>query len=354
MKKLKKKVMGVILAAVLAVSAVPGWAEESAKETAVPKEAIDPYNGLEPEAVVLTVGEDQVPLKKAYFLLKFQQAIVQEMQKGVYGNLWYRLPIYEGDRTFQDNMKESIINLLVRMSLARQHQEEYGVSISDKEKEQIEKTVETFFAGNSDKALEAMMADKEILTEILTDYTILSKVITSITKGVKAGESEAKTYSYVYASFGDKAVDLNDPDESAGTLIENFQNIHDKAAAGGNLDQAAAEAGYPTALHTYFAEDEGDQLAELNQIMDQLEQGEVSEVSYVGNNHGIFIGRRQEVDPDSLESAKQSLLKNEQLKQLKKTIQQWTQETTYLIKEEIWSQVTMEKAIAAYQDPSKE
>lgn len=370
MKRTMKKLIAALGAAVLLTASITVQAEEdSTKNDSTTVEGVaeiaetsgeaveteDLYDGLDPDSIVLTVGEDKIPLKKAYFLVKFQQAIVQDMQKSVYGSLWYSLPVYEGDRSFQDNMKESIMNLLTRMSLAKQYQKELGVSISKSEQEKIEKAADLFIASNSEEALAAMMADKETVVEVLTDYTILSKVITAVTKDTKAEYGEAKTYSYVYGSFGEDAGgDLNDVSEETETLMEDFNNIYTSVASGTDFDTAAAEQGYPTALHTYFIDDDSDALAEFNQAMEGKELGEVCEVTTVGDNQGIFIGCMQELDEDSLEAAKASYLKSQQLKELRKTMKTWIGKSEPVIDETIWSQVTMKKSMAAYRAQTTE
>lgn len=338
MKHIWKKLIALLGAIILLAASVTVQAEE------------DLYDGLDPESIVLTVGKDEIPLKKAYFLVKFQQAIVQDMQKSVYGPNWYNLHIYEGDRSFQENMKESIVNLLVRMSLARQNQKELGIKLSDSEKAAIDEAVELFMASNSQEALDAMMADEAVVRQVLEDYTILSKTLAKLTKDVEVEYGEAKTYSYVYGSFGEDAgtTDLNDVSEDTENVIESFNNVYKTASSGTDFDTAAAQYGYPTALHTYFEGDQRDALAEFNAAMNGLEIGEVSEVVYVGDNQGVFIGCRQEVDEDSLEDAKQSLLKSEQLKELAKSIDVWIEESKPAVDEDIWSQVTMKKPLSAY------
>lgn len=364
MRNTLKKIVALLGAVVLLATSVTVHAEETT-EAGVPmtiedevKEDIlvtfipaqeDLYNGLDPESIVLTVGEDKIPLKKAYFLVKFQQAIMQEMLLLTYGSGWYSLPLEDGG-SIQEEAKESIMNLLIRMSLAKQNQKELGVSLSKSDKENIKEAVDLFMASNSDEALAAMMADEALVTEILEDYTILSKVITAVTKDVQVEYGEAKTYSYVYGSFGEDAgtTDLNDVSSETESMMEAFNNIYRAASSGTDFDTAAAEQGYPTALHTYFVGDERDALAEFNKAMDGKQLGEISNITYVGDNMGMFIGCMQEVDEDSLADAKASYRVSEQLKVLKKEVKEWLSHKEAVIKEDIWSQVTMEKSIGIY------
>lgn len=342
----RNRCVACICAIVLALGqTVSVCAEESVSAQSV--EESDVWDGLNPDDTVLVVGDEKVPLRKAYFLLKFQQSIVQSMQKGMYGDNWYSLPLYEGDRSFQDNMKDSIRNLLVRMSLARQHMDEYGVSISKDEQSRIDEAVDKFFAANSDEAAHVMMADRETVEEILTDYTILAKVIAAVTKDAKAEYGKAKTYSYIYGTIT-KSESVLERDESSESMIEAFGAIRDSVNAGEDFDTAAAEKGYPSAMHTYFIEDDSDKLAELNEVMDELDEGQVSDIVYTKSGSGVFVGYREELDEDSLEEAKASLLLNEKKKLLRKEVQGWMKKTKSTKSDELWEQMTLRRPLAAY------
>lgn len=342
----RNRCVACVCALVLALGqAVCVYAEDAV--SAQSADAEDVWDGLNPDDTVIVVGKEEVPLRKAYFLLKFQQSIVQSMQKGMYGDNWYSLPMYEGDRSFQDNMKDSIMNLLVRMSLARQHMDEYDVSINEEEQKKIDKAVDNFFKGNSDDAVKAMMADRQTVSDILTDYTILTKVIDAVTKDATADYGEAKTYSYIYGTIT-KSDSVLEKNESSESMIEAFGAIRDKVNAGTDFDTAAAEKGYPSARHTYFIDDDSDKLAELNNVMDELDEGQVSDVVYTKNGNGVFIGCREELDEESLEDAKASLLLNEKKKLLRKEVRGWMKKTQNKEFTELWKQVTLERPLAAY------
>lgn len=355
-KKWMQRCMALACALVLSFGVMTDAGAEETSADAVSAEdgQSELWDGMNPEDTVLTVAGEEIPLKKAYFLLKFQQSIVESMQKGMYGANWYSLPIYEGDRSFQDNMKDSIVNLLTRMTLARQHMDEYGVSVSNEEQKKIDAAVEQFFASNSEEALEAMMADEETVAQILTDYTILSKVITKITENTKVDYGEAKTYSYIYGSIQSSGSVLEDVDEDTETMIEDFKSIRDSVKAGGDFDSTAAAKGYPSAMHTYFIEDDSDKLAELNEVMEGLEEGQVSDVVYTNGSSGVFVGYREPLDEESLEDAKASLLLNEQAKVLRRKISEWLEQTKSVVEQEVWSQVSMKRPLKAYMATSSE
>lgn len=324
---------------------------QEASDTAVSAQdgLAEVWDGLNPEDTVLIAGKEEVSLRKAYFLVKFQQSIVHSMQKSMYGSEWYSLPIYEGDRSFQDNIKDGTINLLERMSLARAHMEELGVTVSKEEQQKIDDAVELFFQSNSEEALEAMMADQETVTEILQDYLILSKVITKLTKDTKVDYKNARTYSYIYGAF-QESVDsaLQELDEDSESMLEDFRSIRQAVQSGTDFDTAAAQKGYPSALHTYYIEDDGDKLAEFNEVMQELKEGEVSKVTVTKSRSGIFLGCVQKLDEEGLEDARASLLKTQQAKELRARMNEWMETMPMQVDDAVWNEVTLKRAITAY------
>lgn len=347
-----RRCMAGLLAFVLAFGVMVGdvRAEETSDASVSAEDGQkDAWDGLNPDDTILIVGEDEVPLRKAYFLVKFQQAVVQTMQEAAYGSEWYSLPIYEGDRSFQDNMKESVMKLLVRMSLAKSHMDELGIRVSEEEKKKIDETVQLFLDSNSDKALEALMADRDTVTEVLTDYLILSKTITKMTQSVEADYGEPKTYSYIYGSFNGTVDSVVEQlDEASESLIEDLRAIRDAVIAGTDFDTAAAERGKPVAMHTYYAGNDKDELAEMNEVMQELEIGQVSAVTMTKSKSGVFLGCPREVDEGGLAEAKASFLKTVQAKELHKRMSEWVDEAQAQIQEDLWDKVTMENKIATY------
>lgn len=349
---IKKLVAGAGVLALL-FGAVPACAKETA--SAVSGEAAQ-SSVLDPESVVLIVGKEKVPLKKAYFILKYQQSLMQDMLSGLYGVDWYKIEVGDNGRTFEDEMKDGVMNLLVRMSLTRQNQKELGISISKEENKAIEAAAEEFINSNSQEALDAMMADKELVKEILADYTLLSKMIRTVTKDTKATYGEAKTYSYIYGSFsGESRSLLESMAEEDETMIETFQSIRQSAVTDSDFSTAASKQGYGSAMHTYFVENDGDALAEFNKVMDGLKPGEVSEVTTIGNNQGLFLGCMEaEVDERSLEEAKQSLLKNYQVKDLVKQMDAWVKKAAPRVEDSVWALVNVSKPMSAYTTSGEE
>lgn len=351
MKKLYKDIYkkAVVFFSAVSMLAMPvtALAEEDKKETkSVLEVEAQPYNGLDPDAVVLTVDGEEVSLRKAYFMVKLQQAIAPAWYVSQYGEDWYTMPVFEGGRSYEEEAKDYLIELVKLMSLARQQQKELGISLSKKEKAAIKEAVDTFLAGNSQEALDVMMADEETVTEILTDYTILNKAVSEITKDTTADYGQAKTYSYTYCSLD---IDTEDAQEEIFKAKKAFEELYQETLAGGEFDTLASEKGYPASMHTYLSNYEDDVLNFFNKTMDSLQPGEVSKVTYTEDGKGMFIGYMEdEVDAAGKQEVMASMLQSERVKDLKKELKNWRSKAKISLDTTMWSKVKMGEPLGTY------
>ena len=160
---------------------------------------------LDPKAVVLTVGEEKVPLQVAYFVLKWQQASYQSMATAVYGEEWYNQDLEGNGETFLDYIKSTVMDSLTDMYLCRQQAESLGVALSEEEQKNIDDAVKGYMKANSKDAQEAMMADEATVRTVLENYTLYSKVYNQVVKDADTSVSEEEarqgTYSWIYQDF---------------------------------------------------------------------------------------------------------------------------------------------------------
>lgn len=351
-----KKAVACLSAMVMLAMPAGTMAEEAGSSKAATGSALEvalqPYNGLNPDTVVLTVGDEEVSLRKAYFLVKLQQAIAPAWYVSQYGEEWYTMPVFQGGRSYEDEAKDYLIELVKMMSLARQQKDELGISLSKDEKAAIKDVVDTFMASNSQEALDVMMADEETVTEILTDYTILNKVVTQITRETEVDYGEAKTYSYTYCSVESGT---EDTEEQIAGAKKAFQELYEETLAGGEFDTLASEKGYPSSMHTYLLNYEEDVLNFFNETMDKLQPGEVSQVTYTEDGTGMFIGyMEEEVDEKGKQEVMESMLQNARVKDLKKELKNWKSDTKITLDTGVWSRVKMGDPLSTYTASTEE
>ncbi len=312
---------------------------------------------LDPDAVVATVGDDEITLQEAYFMLKWQQAEYQTMASSIYGDEWYNEDLEGDGQTFLEYLKESIMERIEDMHICRQQAEALGVSITEEEEEEIAEAVSSYLSSNNDDALDAMMADEEIVTEVLENYTIYMKVYNAVVAdadtSVTDEEARQATYSYIYQDFSTTDEDGNETeltDSEKEEYYALFELIAAAAEESGDFDQAAEDAGYETASHTYTVSSySDDSFYEINAIADELEVGEVSDLITVDGGLAL-IYLDTDNDEEETEDVKQELAEEKQAQFFEDWIDPLREEAAMEIDEELWAEVGFEKALAAVSD----
>lgn len=321
------------------------------------------YKGLDPDAVLLTVGDETVALKEAFFLIKWQQARYQTMASQYYGEEWYATDMFGNGQTFQDYYKEYTIDILKRICLAKQRMKDYGVELTAEETQAIEKVADTFMEENVKSARAAMMADRDVVIDVLTGYKILEKVTAKAVEGVNQDisdqelhdEAYTKTYSYVYTSFQTTGEDGTTTAMSASeqqAAMAKLTQIRTDVLAGQDFDAAVSGQGLQVSSHTYKPGDDTDTLAEINDYMDTLQMGDISEVVPLDTT-GAFIGHLDSDNTDELgnedviSEAKDSIIYTRKCEMFKGIVDTWKADTNIKLDEELWNKVNMKDELKA-------
>ena len=166
-----KKVTAIILAGAICAAAFTGC-------------------GINTGATAASMKNQTVTMGMANFTCRYQQANVEDYYKSMMGaksssELWSK-DLYGNGTTMEDTMKDSVMEQLHEMYTLQAHMKDYDVSVTKDEKAAIKKAAQQFISDNSSEALKEMTADEDTVEELLTLYTIRSKM-------QKAIEAEADT-----------------------------------------------------------------------------------------------------------------------------------------------------------------
>ena len=166
-----KKVTAIILAGAICAAAFTGC-------------------GINTGAAAASMKNQTVTMGMANFTCRYQQANVEDYYKSMMGaksssELWSK-DLYGNGTTMEDTMKDSVMEQLHEMYTLQAHMKDYDVSVTKDEKAAIKKAAQQFISDNSSEALKEMTADEDTVEELLTLYTIRSKM-------QKAIEAEADT-----------------------------------------------------------------------------------------------------------------------------------------------------------------
>jgi foldase protein PrsA len=235
-----------------------------------------------------------------------------------------------GTGTMEDSVKDSAIESLHEMYTLKAHMDEYGVELTDEEKSAITEAATTFMESNDSETLEEMGAEQEIVEEILTLYTIQTKMKAAIEAeadtDVSDEEANMRAYSMLtidtdtYTDDSGESVEYTD--EEKENLKDTAQAMSDELVAGGTTLEAVAEAyGYEVTNGTYASDDTSLE-DEVKTALDDLQEGELSTV--VETDTALYLVRiDSDTDEEATETNRQTIIDTRKSDHYNEVLEDW-------------------------------
>ena len=338
---MKKRLMALLLSGVLAVSMFAGCGSQ-----------------MDKTAVVATDGTTDITLGLANFAARFSQAQYDDFYVAYFGQSVWDTDMYGYGTTMEDGMKASVLESLYAMYGLKNHMADYGVEITA---EAISATAESFIAGNSAEAIEALGAEREYVETYLELLTIQTRMYDEIIKGAdtNVGDEEAKTsaYSQVYVSKSsyqdEEGNSVTYTEEEKATLAETIVAFAADAKANG-LEAAAETYGYTVTTATYNASSSvTTEVAEALKAM--TEDGQVSGVIELENAYYV-VQMDAVVDAEATESNRQSIISSRQSELYTEVVDGYIAESEWKVKNNVWEKVSFDElfTLVLHEDATEE
>ena len=183
-----KKAVSVGLCTCLALTGLSGCSKKDSFDAAAP---------------AVTVNEESASAG----LLKFAVHYMQSQYETMYANFGYtgiiNQDIYGTGSTLGDSIKDGMTEEITHLLLAEQHMEEYGLSLSDDQKQAAADAAAAFIADNDAEVMEKMSADQETVQRYLELVTIQSMVEEAMVADVdtEVSDEEAAQRKIQYTLF---------------------------------------------------------------------------------------------------------------------------------------------------------
>ena len=136
--------------------------------------------GINKNAVVATLGEQEISLGVVNFICRYQQAVTDDLYTQYFGEDVWNQDLYGSGSTMQETVKTQVVEGIHEMYTLKAHMSDYNVEITDEDKSAIEEAAKSFMEENSSDALDEMGATQDIVEEVLTLYTIRAKMTEAI------------------------------------------------------------------------------------------------------------------------------------------------------------------------------
>lgn len=330
---MRKKIVSLAMAAAMMAVSVTGCSGNS---------------NLTGEEVVAEFGDTQISAGLAEFFARYEQAQYETYYMSYYGEDMWSLEV-DGDMTYEDSVKNGILNTLETMYVLESHMDDYGVEFTAEDEAAVKEAAQAFVEANDAKALESVFGTEENVAELLKLYTIQQKMYTAMIADadteVSDEEAAQKSMDYVFFAFEStdedgKTVALTD--EEKVELKETADEFQLATANGEKTFAEAAEAvGVEVSTMTFDSESvapNSDLIAEA----DALGEGQVTNI--IETDKGYYVAQVTSLfDKEATDAEKASIISERQRTLFNDLCEQWMEEAEITEYDEIWDKIDFEK-----------
>lgn len=332
--KLMKKVVALLLVALMTMSLFVGCAKDK-NET------------LDPKEVVMVVGETEVTMNMANFFVRYNQSLMESVYQSYIGEDVWMMEVEKGV-TYEDNLKDSLLEELQKMYIVTNHVADYKVELTEEEVKAIETAADSFIAENKDEAVQAKVsADKDTVIAYLKLYTLNEKmgkamradVDTTVTDE-QAAQKRMRYFEISKSETLDDGSTMEMSDKEIKDAKKEAKEFLKGAKENGSMEAYATEKEKDTKTLA-FAADSTALDAEVIKAADKLKENEFSEV--IETENGIYVVQLEsEFDAEATESNKATVLTKRQEARYEELVEKWTKDTKVTVHEEVWDKISVQ------------
>lgn len=301
-------------------------------------------SSLKADEVILKVNDSEVTADVANFYARYTQAQFETYYGAYMGENMWNTEAEKGE-TYEESVKSSIQEELEKMLLLEQHMEEYGVTISDEEKELIQKSAKEFDEDNSLENKKKLMSDTETVERVMTlmavEQKMRDKIIEGADKNVSDEEANQKSMDYVmfsYQKVGEDGTTSDMTDDEKKAVKEQAEAFAKSAKADSKkFSELAKEQSLEPASASFDAETTAPN-TELVKAADALKENEVTEV--IEAETGCYVAKVTSLhDKDATESKKQEIITERENTLFDEVTEEWMDKAKTDINKEAWKKI---------------
>lgn len=296
--------------------------------------------GVKPEETAATLGDQKVTAGLVNFICKYQKAGIDDTYGAYFGADFWDKDLYGYGTTMEEDLKTSVMSSLHELYAAKAHMADKKVELTAEETAAITKAAQAFIAANSEEALEEMGATEEIVTEMLTLYTIQQKVydavIVDTDRNVTDEEANMRGITLVEigieGKYNDKGTYVKyTEDEIKGIKLKANKIVSEIASVG--LETAAKNNGY-TAQDTAYNKNDTTMDKTLREALNALKVGESSKV--IETSKVLYIATiNEDVDAEATEANRESIIADREYKLYEKVMKEWMKDDGWKVDESV-------------------
>lgn len=331
---LMKKTVALLLAALMTMTLFVGCAKDK-EET------------LDPTEVVMVVGETEVTMNMANFFVRYNQSLMESVYGSYIGEDVWMTEVEKGV-TYEDSLKDSLLEELQKLYIVTNHVADYEVVLSDEEVKAIETAADTFIAENKDEdVLAKVSADRDTVIAYLKLYTLNEKMGDAMRADVDmnvtdedAAQKRMRYFEILKTADTDDGSTIEMSDKEIEDAKKEAKEFLKGAKANGSMEAYATEKEETTKTLAFDADSTAlDE--EVIKAADALKENEFSEV--IETENGIYVVQLEsEFDAEATENNKATVLTERQEARYEELVEKWTDETKITLHEEVWDKISVQ------------
>ena len=300
--------------------------------------------GVNPDETAATLGEQNVSAGLVNFVCKYQKATIDDTYVAYFGENFWDQDLYGYGTTMETDLKTSVMDAIHDLYTLKAHMADYKVEITAEDEAAISKATQAFLAANSEEALEELGATEEIVTEILTLYTIQAKMYNAIIEGTdrNVSDEDANMRGITLVQMGIEG-EYNEEGsyvKYSETQIKSIKATAEKILAESNsvgLATAAKNNSY-TAEDTAYNKKDSTMDKTLLEALNALKVGETSKV--IETKTALYIAKiDEEVDAKATEDNREAIILERENKLYDETLTAWQKEDGWKVNENVLEKI---------------
>ena len=319
MKSILKRSLALLLAMALAISAFTGCKRTSYD--------ISDYG----TTVVATYGDEKIYLAEANFYARLQQYYSEAIYSMYYGEDFWTMDA--SGKTLEAVTKENVMASVLQTRILMEHAQEYGVSLTDEDKEKVKKAVSEFFSENDENLKEAVNLTDDQLYDILEKNALAMKVWAAVVADVDTNvtDEEARQVTVKYILVEDKEGEENYAQDTADALVERMNN-------GESIDDIAKEDDNLTVSSASYTRNDPTATG-LAALAAPMTTGENKTGAVDGT--GVYaITCVTDFDEEKTEAKKESVIETRKDNKFEEVYKEWTANMKeFKVVDEVWDQI---------------
>ena len=332
MRGLAKKIIALATVATMTATSLVGCAEKT----------------VDNEAVVAVVGDSELKAGVANFYMRYQQSSMESTYESLLGDDMWSLEVSEGV-TYEESVKESILESLVQYYVLEDHMSDYGVVLTEAELAAIDAAAQALVDANEAEDRALVSAEKEYVAEMLRLMTINFKMsevmIADVNREVSDEEAAQKAMYYV-------AFKVAEDDKDGANAKKQAEEFLAKAKEDGNLESYAEKAEQKATKLT-FDKDSTDLDASVMKAANALAEGEFSNI--IETKDTVYVLQlRSLLDRTATDAEKENIIIAREDEAFLKEYETWKKDTKVEVHEDVLDQISFRAVEVTVKEKTEE